>query len=127
MEEPETIQASKKFWKKGEGRAVSASGALGGLATFWNSSSLALLEEYSTTHWLFTKLMHKDSGHKVRLVNIYAPTLLWGKKECQETLNSFLASNLHENRVLARDMNVTLALWEKKGGSPIRDPAREWV
>ena len=24
-------------------------------------------------------------------------------------------------------MNVTLALWEKKGGSPVRDPAREWV
>ena len=24
-------------------------------------------------------------------------------------------------------MNVTLALWGKKGGSPVRDPAREWV
>ena len=24
-------------------------------------------------------------------------------------------------------MNVTLALWEKKGGSPVRDPVREWV
>ena len=24
-------------------------------------------------------------------------------------------------------MNVTLALLEKKGGSPVRDPAREWV
>ena len=24
-------------------------------------------------------------------------------------------------------MNVTLALSEKKGGSPVRDPAREWV
>ena len=24
-------------------------------------------------------------------------------------------------------MNVTLALSEKKGGSPVRDPTREWV
>ena len=55
MEEPETIQASKKFWKKGEGRAVSARGASGGLATFWNSTTLDLLEGYSTIHWLFTK------------------------------------------------------------------------
>ena len=39
----------------------------------------------------------------------------------------FLANNNHENLVLAGDMNVTLALWEKKGGSPVRDPAREWV
>ena len=50
MEAPETIQASKKFWKKGEGRAVSARGASGGLATFWNSTTLDLLEDHSTIH-----------------------------------------------------------------------------
>ena len=50
MEEPETIQASKKFWKKGDCRAVSARGASGGLATFWNSKNLDLLEDHSTTH-----------------------------------------------------------------------------
>ena len=85
MEEPETIQASKFFWKKGQGRAVSARGASGGIATFWNSSSLALLDEYSTTRWLFMKLLHKESGHKVSLVNIYAPTLLWEKKMLENT------------------------------------------
>ena len=63
MEEPETIQASKIFWKKGDGRAVSTRGALGGLATFWNSTNLDLLEDHSTTHWLFTKLQHRDTGH----------------------------------------------------------------
>ena len=62
MKEPETIQASKKFWKKGDGRAVSARGASGGLATFWNSSKLDLLEDFSNTHWLFTKFLHRDSG-----------------------------------------------------------------
>ena len=29
--------------------------------------------------------------------------------------------------MLAGDLNVTLALAEKKGGSLVRDPAREWV
>ena len=29
--------------------------------------------------------------------------------------------------MLAGDLNVTLALSEKKGGTPVRDPAREWV
>ena len=58
---------------------------------------------------------------------LFAPALLWEKKECWDTSNSFLASNIHENLVLAGDMNVTLALWEKKGGSLARDQAREWV
>ena len=56
MEVPETIRASEKFWKKGEGRAISSRGASGGIATFWNSSMFDLLEDYGTTHWIFTKL-----------------------------------------------------------------------
>lgn len=32
-----------------------------------------------------------------------------------------------ENIIIAGDLNVTLATEEKKGGSPVRDPAREWV
>ena len=81
MEEPETIQASKKFWKKGEGRAVSSRGASVGIATFENSTTLDLLEDYSTTHWLFTKLQHRDTGHQISLFNIYAPVLLSEKRE----------------------------------------------
>ena len=127
MEEPKTIQASKKFWKKGDGRAVSARGASGGLATFWNSTMFDLLEEYRTIHWLFTKFQHRALGHQISLFNIYALVLLSEKRECWESLNSFLSTNLHDNLVLAGDMNVTLALSEKKGGSPVRDPAREWV
>ena len=80
MEAPESIQASKKFWKKGEGRAVSARGASGGLATFWNSTTLDLLEEFSTIHWLFTKFQHRESGYQISLFNIYAPVLLSEKK-----------------------------------------------
>jgi hypothetical protein len=32
-----------------------------------------------------------------------------------------------ENIVIAKDLNVSLAMSEKKGGMLIRDPAREWV
>jgi ribonuclease HI/exonuclease III len=127
MAEPETIRASKNFWKKGAGRAVSARGASGGLATFWNSSTLDLIEEHDTIHWLFTKLQHRESGLQVSLFNIYAPVLLSEKKDCWESLNNFLSTNQHENLILAGDLNVTLALSEKKGGTPVRDPAREWV
>ena len=67
---------------------------------------------------MFTKLLHKDSGHKVSLVNIYAPALLGEKKDCWDSLNSFLSTNLHENLLLAGDLNVTLALWEKKEALP---------
>ena len=123
MEEPGTFQASKHFWKKGAGRVSSARRASGGLATFWNSSMLDLIEEHSTIHWLFAKLLHHESGHQVSLFNIYAPTLLQEKKDCWESLNNFLATNHHENLVLSGDLNVTLALFEKKGGTPIRDPA----
>ena len=76
-------------------------------------------------------MLHNDSGHQVSLVNIYAPVLLGEKKECWDSLNTFLFSNPHENLVIAGDMNVTLSPLgkrkKKKGGSPVRDPEREWV
>eukprot|EP00253_Pinus_taeda_P034931 PITA_34931 len=87
MEDLPLLQSSKVFWKKGHGRAVSTRGASGGIATFWNSAMYEFIQEKSSPHWLFTQLLHKDSG----------------------------------------DLNVTLALDEKKGGSIVRDPAREWV
>lgn len=36
---------------------------------------------------------------------------------------SYLSLHNPENIIIAGDMNVTLAINEKKGGSPIRDPA----
>ena len=66
-------------------------------------------------------------GQQICLFNIYAPVLLSEKRECWDSLKLFLSANQHNNLVLAGDMNVTLALLEKKGGSPVRDPAWEWV
>jgi exonuclease III len=43
------------------------------------------------------------------------------------TLRDFLQQNELENIILGGDLNLTLAATEKKGGSIVRDPAREWV
>eukprot|EP00253_Pinus_taeda_P022199 PITA_22199 len=108
-------------------RAVSARGASGGIASFWDSSKYDLTHEESCHHWIFTQLLHKDSGQQVSMFNLYAPVSPAEKKFCWDSLQYFLLLHNLENIIIAGDLNVTLAAEEKKGGSPIRDPAREWV
>jgi hypothetical protein len=127
MEEADLLRLSPSFWKKGPGIAVSARGASGGLATFWDSTKLELTEEIGTIHWLFTNLIHKGSGRQVSLFNLYVPVLPNEKKDCWDSLQLFLNSHHTENLVVAGDLNVTLSLSEKKGGSIVRDPSREFV
>ena len=109
------LRASNSFWKKGLGRVVSARGASGGLATFWDSAKLDLVEEERTTHWLFTKLLHKDFDHLLCIFNMYVPVSFVEKKECWDSLKKFLNRHKPENLVVAGDLNVTLALAGKKG------------
>ena len=78
-------------------------------------------------HWVFTKLSHKPSRHTVSLFNLYVPVLHSEKKDCWNMLESFLNLQQPENIIVAGDLNITLAANEKKGGAPVRDPAREWV
>eukprot|EP00253_Pinus_taeda_P024961 PITA_24961 len=127
MEDTLLLQTSKSFWRKGLGRAVSARGASGGIASFWDSSKYDLTQEESCQHWIFTQLLHKDSGQQVSIFNLYALVLPSEKKICWDSLQSFLLLHNPENIIIIGDLNVTLAAEEKKGGSPIRDPSREWV
>jgi len=53
--------------------------------------------------------------------------LLEENKICWDTLKDFLLQNELENIILGGDLNLTLTASEKKGGSIVRDPAREWV
>ena len=82
MEDFVLLQTSKAFWKKGQGKAVSARGASGGIATFWDNSIYDLEAEGSNTHWLFTKLLHKDSVHLVSLFDVYVPVSPAEKRIC---------------------------------------------
>ena len=80
MEDSSALYAGNIFWKKGPRTAVSSRGASGGLATFWDSSKYELISVHNTTHWIYTNLIHKDSGHYVSMFNLYVPILLAEKK-----------------------------------------------
>ena len=58
---------------------------------------------------------------------MYVPVSLTEKKDCWDSVNLFLNQHNTDNVVVVGDLNVTLALAERKGGSLVRDPAREWV
>lgn len=75
------LQASKVFWHKGQGRAVSARGTSEGIASFWDNSKYDLIHEERCPHWLLTKLLHKESGHQVSMFNLYALVLPSEKKK----------------------------------------------
>ena len=49
------------------------------------------------------------------------------KKDCWNKLESFLNLQRLDNIIVAGDLNVTLDSSEKKGGTLVRDPSREWV
>lgn len=61
------------------------------------------------------------------MFNLYALVLLAEKKIYWDLLQSYLFLHNPENIIIAGDLNVMLAAEEKKGGSPVRDLAREWV
>ena len=81
MEETATLQAGKKFWKKGPRIGINSRGASGGIATFWDSNLYDLKAKERALHWVFTKLIHKVSGRTVSLFNLYVPVLHLEKKD----------------------------------------------
>ena len=127
LEDSDLLLARKTFWKKGHGKALSLRGASGGFGTFWDNSKINLIEEESNTHWIFTKFLHKESDHHVSIFNLYVPILMSEKRICWDSLKSFLGMHNPENVIITGDLNITLSVEEKKGGSPVIDPAREWV
>ena len=50
------LEISKKKWKKNAGRAISARGSSGGLATLWSEDKFHLESSFETQHWIFTEL-----------------------------------------------------------------------
>ena len=127
LEEASLLQAGKLFWKKGPGIANNSRGASGGIATFWDTALYDLEVEERTMHWVFTKLTHKISGRTVSLFNLLCSCTACRKKDCWNSLESYLNLKQPDNIIVAGDLNITLAANEKKGGTPVRDPAREWV
>jgi len=127
MSQQDSIKVSKNVWRSSQGLANNAIGASGGLCTLWNSSKIDLIHSYLCMHWIFSQLLHRESGQTVSLFNIYVPQHIYEKKNCWKTLLNYLADNELENIILGGDLNVTLAQEEKQGGSIVRDQPREWV
>ena len=69
MEDSILYQVGHALWKKGPGIAISSKGASGGIATFWDSTKFELIKEERSNHWIFTNLLHRDSGQQVSLFN----------------------------------------------------------
>lgn len=61
------------------------------------------------------------------LVNVYAPNNAGEKKLCWDSIKNLADREDLENIIIAGDFNLTLLPSEKRGGSIVRDPARETV
>jgi hypothetical protein len=127
MEEQDFLNTTKELWKTSKGISESARGASGGIRTLWNPMKYDLIKYETYKHWIYTNLLHKETGRQVNLFNLYVLVLLEEKIICWDTLKDYLLLNELENIIIGGDLNVTLAATEKKGGSIVRDPAREWV
>ena len=114
MEDKYFLQASKVFWKRGQGTAMSTRGASGGLGTFWDTSEYDLLEEETCMHWIFTRVLHKESDQQVSHFNMYVPDLFYKKRDCWDSIKYFLSSHHPENIIVEGDLNITLSQAEKR-------------
>ena len=122
MEEESFLHSAPLFWKFGEGLAASARSASRGIGTLWKKDAFELIHSTSNTHWILSILLHKDSGIQLSLFNIYVPILYMEKKSYWQSIHDSLSSQNLDNIILARDLNITLSVREKKGGSIVRDP-----
>ena len=127
LEDAVFLQACKKFWFKSEARAISARGASGGIGTLWNPNKFVVTFEARNTHWLLLKMQNLDTKEILCLFNVYSPVNVGEKKECWDTIRQQADLTNLENIIIAGDLNLTLHSSEKRGGSAVRDPAREWA
>jgi ribonuclease HI/exonuclease III len=127
MSQQDVLRTLSKVWKGSQGVAENARGASGGICTLWDASIFDMISSHTCMHWIHTKVHHKSTGCQVSLFNIYAPQILGEKIQCWDSLQTYLHQNNLPNIILGGDFNVTLAQDEKRGGSIVRDPAREWV
>jgi len=127
LEDATFLQASKKFWNKNGAHAISAHGGSGGLGSLWNTNKFSLISESLNTHWIFLKMQHLESKEIICLFNVYAPNNAGEKKNCWDSIKSLADLENLENIIIVGDLNLTLLASEKRGGSIVRDPAREWA
>ena len=71
IDEDSLLSTSCKRWKTNVGKAVSARGTAGGIATLWVENSFTLENYFTTQHWIFTKVCQIPSKQSIYLFNLY--------------------------------------------------------
>ena len=56
IQEETLLSLSKTKWKNNAGKAVSARGSSGGLATLWTKDMFFMENSFETQHWIYTEL-----------------------------------------------------------------------
>ena len=115
------LEISKKKWQKNTGKAISARGSSGGIATLWKEDHFRLVNSHNTQHWCFIALKHISSKLTIALFNLYVPVLYSEKKDCWKTLNEFLQLNSPNNIIIVGDLNLVMNEKEKRGGRNSKD------
>jgi exonuclease III len=108
------LDLTKVKWKTKSGKAVSARGTCGGLATLWEEDKFHLENSFETQHWIYTELRYLTSKITTTLFNLYVPVLYIEKKYCWQTLSDFLDAHSPKNIILAGDFNLVFEIKGKK-------------
>ena len=56
IEHDALLSLSNLKWEKKAGKAISARGSSGGLATLWSEDKFLLKNSFTTQHWIYTEL-----------------------------------------------------------------------
>ena len=113
MEEQAFLQAAPSFWYNAQCIAVSSRGASRGIATLWDPSKVEIVSSATSPHWIFTKILLKDSNLHLSLFNVYVPIALSEKQFCWTNLNDHMITSHLDNFVIAGDLNLILSFEEK--------------
>ena len=71
IDEDNLLSISNKKWKLNVGKAVSARGTAGGIATLWKENSFSLEHSHTTQYWILLEIRHTQSKFSIALFNVY--------------------------------------------------------
>ena len=66
----DSLSTMKKVWPKGEGKAISATGASRGILTWWDEDKFSMRSAIESRNWLFVELVDKENKEVLWVGNI---------------------------------------------------------
>ena len=86
IDEDSLLSTICKRSKTNVGKAVSARGTAGGIATLWEENYFTLKKSFTTQHWIFTKKFKIPSKQSIYLFNLYVSVNIQEKRSCWNSL-----------------------------------------